>query len=152
MQIINDDLIKAFQNKDIDVLIHQVNCQGKMGSGIAGKIKAEYPIHFDDYKKYTRNVCPRTLLGNHLDTVLYDQKIVGMFSQETYGYDGKLYTSYAAFSLALDNVIKSNKGKIIGLPYCIGCGYGGGDWKVISSIIQDLEKINNTEILVYRLV
>jgi hypothetical protein len=62
-----------------------------------------------------------------------------MYSQATYGYDGKRYTSYDAFANTLYE-IKRNvpAGRTIGFPKNIGCGLGGGNWKVISALIEEI--------------
>ena len=45
MEWIKGDLLEA----DLDYYCHQVNCQGKMGSGIAKSIKEKWPIVYDKY-------------------------------------------------------------------------------------------------------
>ena len=51
MAVINckGDLLKALEDGKIAYAIHQVNCQGRMGSGIAKSIRAKYPIVYDNY-------------------------------------------------------------------------------------------------------
>ena len=48
---INGDLLKVQKELNLDVICHQVNCQGVMGSGIAKQIRDTYPIVYDNYKK-----------------------------------------------------------------------------------------------------
>lgn len=36
--------------KDVDVIIHQTNCQGVMGRGFAKQIKEKFPEAFEAYK------------------------------------------------------------------------------------------------------
>ena len=35
-----------------DIICHQVNCQGVMGSGLAKQIRERYPIVYEEYKKW----------------------------------------------------------------------------------------------------
>jgi hypothetical protein len=56
-----------------------------------------------------------------------------------YGYDGHRYTSYDAFATALHNIsYQVEPGCTIGFPKNIGCGLGGGNWKVISALIEEI--------------
>ena len=45
------DLLVAQEELNLDVICHQVNCQGVMGSGIAKQIRDTYPIVFENYKR-----------------------------------------------------------------------------------------------------
>jgi O-acetyl-ADP-ribose deacetylase (regulator of RNase III) len=38
-----------------DVIAHQVNCQGVMGSGVAAEVKKRYPEAFNSYRKDYEN-------------------------------------------------------------------------------------------------
>ena len=62
-----------------------------------------------------------------------------MYSQRSYGYRGGRYTSYKAFEFILQNLKKEiPRDCIIGFPKGIGCGLGGGDWSIISRMIEDI--------------
>ena len=37
-------------DSNADVIIHQVNCQGVMGSGVAKQVKDRYPVVYEMYK------------------------------------------------------------------------------------------------------
>ncbi len=126
-----------------DYICHQVNCQGVMASGIAKQIREKWPVVYESYmdrvmyaERYYRN-----LLGT-VDFVLIrdsNQTVVNMFCQDRYGYNGGRYTSYDAFAMALRNVASLvTKGDTIGFPKNIGCGLGGGNWKVISALIEEI--------------
>ena len=45
MEWVKGDLLEA----NLDYYCHQVNCQGKMGSGIAKSIKEKWPIVYKEY-------------------------------------------------------------------------------------------------------
>ena len=40
---IDGDLLEIQKTMNLDVICHQVNCQGKMASGIAKQIRDTYP-------------------------------------------------------------------------------------------------------------
>ncbi len=125
---------------DVDYICHQVNCKGKMGSGIAKQIRARYPAVYDLYMKEVKE----EKLG-HIQCVYMQQaehKVIGvinMFSQNNYGYTGMRYTSYEAFWTCLEE-IKNHvpKGRKIGFPGHIGCGLGGANWEVIKTMISEV--------------
>lgn len=145
---------------DCDYICHQVNCMGKMGSGIAKQIKSKWPIVYDNYIKKCEAVKNEgSLLGDiqivGLWTEFFAEKhhqaVINMFAQWNYGSDNKRYTSYDAFWQCL-NLIKYHvpKGRKIGFPYNIGCGLGGANWKIISTMIEEVLS-ENYEVIIYKL-
>ena len=121
----------------VDYICHQVNCQGRMGSGIAKSIRDKWPAVYDVYKrdleigKGLGDISIACVQGN---TPI--QYIVNMFGQANYGYDGKRYTSYDAFWSCLNKIKETvPEGSEIAFPDHIGCGLGGANWSVIQSMI-----------------
>jgi hypothetical protein len=119
-----------------------------MGSGVAKRIKDEYPIVYDNYMEKYNAVDRRELLLGDIQIVpLYDDYyatnyhpcVVNFFSQLNYGYDGARYTSYDAFWNCL-NLLKLTvpKGATVAFPARIGCGLGGANWTVISQMINEV--------------
>ena len=127
-------------DSNCDYICHQVNCQGVMGSGIAKQIKERFPEVYESYKEVCMTVGAQRLLGT-IDIVeasaRYD--VVNIFGQSNYGYNGNRFTSYDAFAHALE-ILRDwiEPGKTIGFPKNIGCGLGGGNWKVISALIEEI--------------
>lgn len=163
MEWIKGDLLES----DCNYICHQVNCQGKMGSGIAKSIKEKWPIVYEQYVaaykqreaeinemcsfEYSLDVS-ETLLG-HLQQIKVSDKqtVVNMFSQQYYGYDGKRYTSYDAFWACLGGIRDSvPKGSKIGFPKGIGCGLGGANWQVIETMIYEVLD-NDYKVYIYEL-
>lgn len=126
-----------------DYICHQVNCQGVMGSGIAKQIREKWPEVFDEYIRRC-NAAPSDnpsfwLLGTPQYVIVGDICVINMFSQKDYGYDQRRYTSYDAFwECLVDIACTTSVGKSIGFPKNIGCGLGGGDWNIISTMIEDV--------------
>ena len=154
---VKGDLLEA----DVDYICHQVNCQGKMGSGIAKSIKDKWPVVYNEYIKFFEDTRNRLISYHTLKIPPIDvshhvlgqiQKIevdphnakyvINMFAQEWYGYDRARYTSYDAFWECLHHIKEQvPKGSSIGFPKGIGCGLGGANWKIIETmIVEVLEK------------
>jgi hypothetical protein len=117
------------------VICHQVNCQRIAGAGLAQQIKRRWPCW------YTRFVNQEPFLG--LVTYYYLSPtvcIANLYAQKGYGRE-KRYTDYNAFRTCLNNIIWTflvNRSDIpIYLPYGIGCGLAGGDWNIVSKIIEE---------------
>ena len=131
IKIVDGDLFKT----SAEYICHQVNCQGRMGSGIAKIVRSRFPEAFEKY----REVCSKgqARLGLTQYVLSNGKVIVNMFAQERYGYDGRRYTSYKAFEMCLEDIHRSlQSGSTIAMPYKIGCGLGGGNWDTIYEMIE----------------
>lgn len=155
------DVVEAFKNGEIDVLVHGVNCQGKMNSGIAKQIRTEFPEVFEEYLRYVNfNVHYHRDYGEQpnyteilgdIDAVRIGktfQFIVNAFTQDNYGYGGERYCSYDAIDKVMKEISKYDSSAIIAMPK-IGAGLGGGDWKVIEAIINS--HFQDRDVFVYTL-
>lgn len=169
VQFVKGDLLES----NCDYICHQVNCQGKMNSGIAKQIREKWPVVYNNYmSKYdaVSDLAIKTyggyensldvseiLLGDIQIVGLWDnyhttdrhQSVINMFAQQHYGYDKRRYTSYDAFWNCL-NLIKQSvtTDKKIGFPYNIGCGLGGANWNVILTMIDTVLADYTVEIYV----
>lgn len=127
---------------DAHVICHQVNCQGKMNSGVAKAIRETWPKVFEEYSKHCKACAELNLspLGN-IQKVKVNNKqfVLNLFSQNKYGYDSKQYTSYDAFWNCLQDIkMMAPKGTKIAFPYGIGCVRGGANWRVIYTMIEEV--------------
>lgn len=148
---------------NLDYYCHQVNCQGRMGSGIAKSIKERWPIVYEQYIAEFKAIeeesinwedqfdVSEMLLGRLQQIKVNDtQTVINMFAQQYYGYDGKRYTSYDAFWACLGGIRDSiPKGSKIGFPDHIGCGLGGANWQVILTMIE--EALSDYDVYIYKL-
>lgn len=50
-------------DSNADIIAHQVNCQGIMGSGVARQIKKKYPEVFNMYEDMCMSNASKNLLG-----------------------------------------------------------------------------------------
>lgn len=131
-------------NADTQYICHQVNCQGKMNSGVAKSIREKWPIVYSSYKNYCdyyNSWCDtKYMLGDCQFIDVEPNKIViNMFAQDGYGYDGRRYTSYDAFWACLGEITKTvPEGSTIAFPDHIGCCRGGANWCVIRTMIEEV--------------
>lgn len=148
-------------------ICHQVNCQGKMNSGVAKAIREKWPEVYYEYKakydeaedfaqnnKFDQDPMPSDYLLGHIQIVNADNKgkyVINMFAQIQYGYDGKRYTSYDAFQKCLDEIKAFvPTGSSIAFPARIGCVRGGANWDVILTMIDTVLE-PHYEIYIYSL-
>lgn len=120
-----------------DVICHQTNCQGVMGSGIAKQVREKYPQVYEQYKR----VCAsgEKLLGRtQIVPISPTQSIANLFGQDNYGYTSSCYTDYDALLNCLKQVRAFCPGKTIAVPFLLGCARGGGDWSIVSNIINEV--------------
>jgi len=131
MQIINKDITQIGEG----VICHQVNCQKKMGSGLAKAIRSKYPSVYDDYMKHDWQLgdCQIVPINDHL-------MVANLAGQDRYGYDGEQYTDYSALRDALitARIAAQGAGLTLYIPFGIGCGLGGGEWTEVSDIIEEV--------------
>lgn len=136
-----------------DIICHQVNCQGVMGSGIAKQVRERYPKVYEEYKRRCDIYAPKAMLGTaqFVGTMAdYNTPFIGIFNlfgQEKFGYDGKCYTDYTALYKCFEKVKESlNKAKVkdikdkytIAIPYLMSCHRGGGSWDIVYEIIEEI--------------
>ena len=135
-----------------DIICHQVNCQGKMNSGVAKAIREKWPEVYIKYMESNEIIWDKAhehdrMIWNHMlgqiqVVFIADKKtmaVVNMFAQENYGYDGRRYTSYDAFWSCLGEIKRTiNPGLRIAFPARIGCVRGGANWDVILTMIKEV--------------
>lgn len=140
---------------DADFILHQVNCQGVMGSGVAKQVKDKFPKVYDAYKEWCNTISLNELLGEfqfvntQKDYGTSFKGIVNLFAQNNFGYDGNRYTDYDA----LRNCLEQVKGCIISkrtiaIPYLMSCYRGGGDWNVVYKMIEEIFGDSNIDVLI----
>jgi O-acetyl-ADP-ribose deacetylase (regulator of RNase III) len=122
------------------IIVHGCNNRGVMGSGIAKQIRAKWP---DAYHLYSTFIAT----GNY-DTegkvVFYNVPasriiIANGITQNGYGNDGQKYVSYKAVAEVFVEVaiMAETCGHEVHYPM-IGAGLGGGDWAIISDVIEGI--------------
>ena len=134
MKIISNDILKIKEG----LICHQVNCMGKMGTGIALAIRQKWLKSYEDYiQAYEDN---QLYLGNVIiSRVDYNLFVAHCCGQYKYGRD-KRYTDYKALKQCFEKVKEwSNIYRLqVYIPYKMGCNNAGGKWKVVSEIIEEI--------------
>ena len=119
------------------LIAHQVNAYGTMGAGIAKSIAEKWPIVEEDYKQLCANNVPKELLGMvQIVDVGKGLFVANIFGQEKYGR-GRRHTDYSAVEKAFRELANTWPGDVC-VPFRMGCGLGGGDWKIYSQIIETI--------------
>jgi O-acetyl-ADP-ribose deacetylase (regulator of RNase III) len=134
-----------------DVIVHQVNCQGAMNSGVAKQVRERYPWVYATYKRACDNAekSGRRMLGRCQEVFIDENRaIVNAFAQENYGYDGKCYTDYEALRNCFGLIKEFYKGKTIAIPYLMACHRGGGDWTVVIKMIESIFNDDDITVLI----
>ena len=146
------DLLVAPQK----TIAHQVNCQGKMDSGIAKAIRNKYPKVYKEYMvlyNYWVDINKAMLPGYSQIVYTENRYIFNLFGQVRYGYDELIYTPYAYLSIALDRCFSEMReiGETeIAIPYKMGCDKGSGtDWNVVESILENLSRKYKIDVYIY---
>lgn len=129
-----------------DVICHQVNCQGRMGSGVALQIRKQFPESYEAYLKLCNKCCanPSKLLGicQMVEVERDDRRfyVANLFGQLGYGYDGRQYTSIDGFRRAISELRSKmfvREVHSVAMPYKIGSVRGGADWGEVLPIIEE---------------
>lgn len=155
IQTVKGDIFES----DVDIIVHQVNCCGTMGAGIAKQIRNRFPNTFANYRKLCESTRPEHLIGHNLYTAeMLDERrviVANIFGQNGFGRS-RLFTDYDALNqcfarLAKDALSLKTRGlpNKIGIPYKIGCGLGGGDWSIVSEIISC--HLSDLDVTIYKL-
>ena len=115
-----------------NVILHGCNSQFKMNSGIAKIIRKKFPEAYNVYMEShgtlgTISVCEKTT-----------PRIINGITQEYYGQQPKCYVNYRAMQTVFelsDQYCEQHGYHHIAMPR-IGAGLGGGDWNIISKLIE----------------
>jgi O-acetyl-ADP-ribose deacetylase (regulator of RNase III) len=132
--ILHGDLIKLALAGRFDAIVHGCNCRHTMGGGIARQIKNAFPEAED--ADLATEYADRGKLGTlSTATIVRDGRqffVVNAYTQFEPGADA----NYDAIRSCFREIKRRFAGTRIGYPR-IGAGIGGGDWAVISAIIDE---------------
>lgn len=167
LKVIKGDLLRS---SEVDVMIHQCNCQATMGKGIAKDIKAMFPAAYLADQAYHKKSATNQL--GTLSSVLCVHPefkrtvmVVNLYGQLNYWKYGaprnQVWTSYDAvrsgFKMFFEETLPAfieETGLVeprIGLPFNMGCALAGGDWATYSKIIDEISTQYGVDVHAYRL-
>jgi O-acetyl-ADP-ribose deacetylase (regulator of RNase III) len=134
MQIIEGNILDITEG----IICHQVNCQGVFNTGLAKQIRKKYVKVFREYMSHSLGAGWQ--LGEcQLIQVSDSLFISNLAGQDDYGNDGYCYTNYSYLKHAIEQVKALNdSNEQIYFPYGMGCGLAGGDWNIVSQIINEV--------------
>ena len=147
MNVVNGDLLDMAENGDFDIVIHGCNCFSKMGKGIALSIKNKWPSVYLADSDYP--LMPSDRLGNYsLAHVSSELILINAYTQYTWrGKRGTVNADYDAIRSCFRRIKHGFSGMRIAYPL-IGAGLAGGDWGIISQIInEELKDENHTLVI-----
>lgn len=150
---IEGDLFESdLKNK---VIAHIVNDAGGWGAGFVLPLAKNFPVAEQEYRKlvelsaYYDQFIKYGLIPFALDQVQYvrsDKTIIAnMVAQEGCGREKKRKVRYGSLAKCLYNLNHfCNKYHYDAVMPLIGCGLGGGNWTVISALIEDIMETDVT--------
>ncbi len=144
MKIVEGNLISMADNGEFDVIIHGCNCFCVMGAGIAKTIKQKWPSSYDADLKTVRG--DKNKLGTISKAIVETTSnteliIVNAYTQYHWHGQGNK-ADYDAIRSCFKQVAIEFPSNRIGYPL-IGAGLAGGNWSIISTIID--EELHNLE-------
>ena len=144
MKYVDGNLLTLADEGAFDVIGHGCNCFHSFGAGIAKAIKMKYP------ESHMADQCTRygdaTKLGSFSHVDYGDLIILNLYTQFKYT-SIEVDVEYPAVRKCMEQVKKRYSGKRIGFPL-IGAGLAGGDWEIISKIIE--EELDGEDVTIVR--
>lgn len=128
-----------------DCIVQVVNNVGAYGAGVSGAIAKKWPIVEDNFKSHFPQ----------LGTAHVFQLGEGLWFGNMYAQAGLRSKTnpkplrYARLTFCLD-FVECHGFSRIHMPK-MGCGLAGGDWSIVSEIIQDILVDSGIEVYVYEL-
>ena len=136
MHTVKGDLITLAGQGWFDVIVHGANCFHTFGAGIASTIKNTFPAAYE--ADLNTNYGDKDKMGDisyaTVQTDKGDLIVVNGYTQ--FGFFSEINADYDAIRGVFQMVKILYSGKRIGYP-AIGAGLGGGDWEIISKIIEE---------------
>ena len=127
---------------EVQIIAHQVNNKGVMGGGLAAQIRNKYPHVYKTYSEYCNGRREDDLLGfcqvtNFSSAPEISTLCANLFGQtlEGMGRDTNYEALYVAMEVLKDFMLKSGL-RTLAIPHSMGCGLGGGDWRIVRTMIE----------------
>lgn len=137
MKTVTGNLIALAEDGEFDVIVHGCNCFCTMGAGIAKSIKSHFPAAYKADSKTEKGA--KSKLGTISYATIGLSKgnliVVNAYTQYNWRGTGKK-VDYVAVRSVFKEIKEKFTGLRIGYP-AIGAGLAGGDWNIISSIINE---------------
>lgn len=140
---------------EVAAVAHVCNCQGVMGSGIAKEVRARYPEAYQAYKKFETDSFDGLQLGTmSFGRIRPDKIIYNLHAQMFYGTDGRRYLDYEGLCCSLEkacNDLCFRGLNSLAVPYNMGWDRAGGNWTVVSAMLQAVFEPHNISVIAIKL-
>jgi O-acetyl-ADP-ribose deacetylase (regulator of RNase III) len=135
IKYLKGDLVRDAE-RDFDVIGHGCNCYCTMGAGIALDVKKTWPEAYEADRRTAYGDSGK--LGTYSSwTTPGGLVILNLYTQWQYrGASNDIKADYDAIRRCMKLIKQNFYGQRIGLPL-VGAGLAGGDWGVISEIIEE---------------
>lgn len=140
MREIKGDLLEFFENGFLDAIGHCCNCRSNMGAGIAKSIKLNFPEAWDADKRLITSSEER--LGRYSSAEFGCGIIFNLYGQ--FGYGAGRQVNYEALYTALVGMrdhlsfLSSKTTWRVGFPKLMASALAGGDWRIVSAMIESV--------------
>ena len=133
MKTVKGNLIHLAKAGEFDVILHGCNCFNSWGAGIAVEIRKAFPRAYRADMQTEKG--DKTKLGTFTFAYIerFNLTVINCYTQYKYGRG--LQADYKAIEAVLQKVALAYPNAKVGLPK-IGAGLAGGDWGVISQLID----------------
>jgi O-acetyl-ADP-ribose deacetylase (regulator of RNase III) len=149
MKTLQEDLVKAIcegTDGGPQVMMHVCNNKGVMGSGIALQVKNQIPNAYRAYKEFESKFG-----GIQLGTISTCHNVINLHAQDGYG-QGIRHLDYEALYQSLEKAaayLESAGVERIGVPYRMGSDRAGGDWRIVSAMLNSVFDNPNINVNIY---
>lgn len=126
-------------------IFHCTNCQNAMGKGVARALYEKWPQVKTQYHEFNKGKDPLDLLGK-MDIVKVGPElfVVNVYGQLTYAPPGNvrhvdyhaLIAAFTVFNTTIELESETFYEYGAFFPYLMGCALAGGDWNIVSRIIE----------------
>lgn len=128
------------------VLCHITNCQNCFGAGIAKQIRERYreayvaDLQTDKGARYKLGGYTYARTRNKKgEGPLYIFNLYGQFKMHPYIRQLDYEAFYKGLECLKDFCFRE-KVSLVSFPYLVGCGRAGGNWRIVSTIIEEVTK------------
>ena len=140
MKQVDGDLVKMALAGDFDLLVHGCNVFCTQGKGIALQVKDTWPEAYAADCATIKGDMSK--LGHFTFAKVGQVTVINAYTQGNYwshGQDKSCLADYRAIKSAFHRIVLQfgGQGLRFGIPR-IGAGLAGGDWDIISKIIDEV--------------